>query len=224
MKNLIKSIALDKLIAHPNNPNKMSKVNFAKLICNIKRTDRYEPIIVRNHPENHNCFEIINGYHRCKALEQLGYKEVDCVVWEVNDEEVDIFLLTLNRLGGSDELEKKAKLLKQLNERMASVELAKLVPQTAKQIERFAALQTSRQISFAEKKRVANCFANPMVFFLADRQKQTVENALSLAEENKEGKTKAQRNAAALIHIAQYFLSNSLTSAGMGTDDQKETV
>jgi hypothetical protein len=47
MANVIRSIGLDKLVAHPDNPNKMSKANLAKLVRNIERTSRYEPLIVR---------------------------------------------------------------------------------------------------------------------------------------------------------------------------------
>ena len=40
MANQIKTIAIDKLIAHPDNPNRMSKRDFAKLVRNIQRTGR----------------------------------------------------------------------------------------------------------------------------------------------------------------------------------------
>ncbi|GAH89784.1 unnamed protein product, partial [marine sediment metagenome] len=51
-------------------------------------------------------------------------------------------------------------------------------------------------------------------FFLNDKQQQIVENALSLADENKfvipaKAGTKAAKRAAALTHIAQYFLNDS---------------
>ena len=205
MTNSIQSIAMDKLIAHPDNPNQQSRVNFAKLVRNIERTGRYEPLIVRPCPDKADRFQIINGYHRCHALTKLGYKTADCIVWDIDNEETDILLATLNRLGGSDELGKKLKLLKQLNKRVESAELAKLLPQTAKQIERLANLK----MPTAPAKINAKCFAIPLVFFVNDTQQKQIEKALSLVEEPKAKTTKAARRAAALSHIAGYFLNHS---------------
>ena len=205
MTNSIQSIALDKLTAHPDNPNQQSRVNFAKLVRNIERTGRYEPLIVRPCPDKADRFQIINGYHRCHALTKLGYKTADCIVWDIDNEETDILLATLNRLGGSDELCKKLTLLKRLNKRVESAELAKLLPQTARQIERLANLK----MPTAPAKINAKCFAIPLVFFVNDTQQKQIEKALSLVEEPKAKTTKAARRAAALVHIAGYFLNHS---------------
>jgi ParB/RepB/Spo0J family partition protein len=209
MTNSIKSIPLDKLVAHPDNPNQQSKVSFGKLAHNIERTGRYEPLIVRPHPNKTDRFQIINGYHRCRVLTQLGYKTADCIIWNIDDEQTDILLATLNRLGGSDELGKKLKLLKHLNKRQESGELAKLLPQTQKQIERL----TNLRMPSKPAKTDAKSFANPLVFFVSDTQKQQIENALSLAGQNKEEKTKAAKRAAALTYVAGYFLNHSKINA-----------
>jgi len=205
MANLIRSIPLEKLIAHPDNPNRMSKANLAKLVRNIARTGRYEPIIVRPHPQRKGCFQIINGYHRCHALTKLGHKTADCIVWDIDDEQTDILLATLNRLGGSDNLDKKIGLLKHLNKRMESAELAKFLPATAKQIERLVNLKRPKEPTNISEE----LFANPIVFFLNDRQQQLIENAISLAAESQTKMTKAARRAAALAQIAECFLNHS---------------
>jgi len=205
MTNSIESIALDKLIAHPDNPNRMSKINFAKLVRNIERTGRYEPLAVRPCPSKADYFQIINGHHRCQALARLGCETADCIIWDINDEETDILLTTLNRLGGSDQLNKKLKLLKRLNKKMSTGELTKLLPQTAKQIERLTNLKRPS----APAKINAKCFANPLVFFVNDSQQQQIERALSLVEEPKAEMTKAAKRAAALTRIAGCFLKHS---------------
>lgn len=220
MAGSIKSIALDKLVAHPDNPNKMSKANFARLVRNIERTGLYEPLIVRPCPDKAGFYQIINGHHRCQALTKLGHKAAECIVWDIDDEQTDILLATLNRLGGSDQLGKKLKLLKRLNRRLESGELAKLIPQTRKQIERLSNL---RMPSLPAKIN-AKSSANPMVFFLDDRQQRIVEEALSLAQQNESaiaGKagTKAARKAAALTTIAQSFLNNSATNSKGSKND-----
>ena len=241
MTNQVQSIAIDKLVAHPDNSNRMSKTNFAKLVRNIKRTGRYEPLVVRPAPAaptdrtlpggitrgvslNRSgtvgaAFQIISGHHRWQALAQLDYKTADAIVWDIDDEQADILLATLNRLGGSDVLEKKLALLKRLNNRMEAATLAKLLPQTAKQIERLMQLANSDcTMSIAScKPTIAHCkskaFLNPLVFFVNDKQLEIIDNALSLAREAQNGfplrgsqRTKAVKNAAALTYIAQHFL------------------
>lgn len=212
MAKTIQSIALDKLDFHPDNPNRMSKVNFGKLVRNMERSGRYEPLIVRPCPDKADYFQIINGHHRCQALVRLGYETADCIVWDIDDEETDILLATLNRLGGSDELGKKLKLLKRLNKTIVSSKLAKLLPQTAKQIERLTNLKRPS----APAQMNAKCFANPLVFFVNDKQQEQIEKALSLVEstgrltaEPKAEMTKAAKRAAALAQIAGHFLNDS---------------
>jgi len=204
MTNSIISIAMDKLVAHPDNPNRQSKVNFTKLLRNIERTGRYEPLLVRPCPNKPGLYQIINGHHRCHALTRLGHKAADCIVWDIDDQQTDILLATLNRLGGTDQLDKKLKLLKRLKKKLDTGQLARLIPQTRKQIERLTNLKLPR----APAKIDVAAFANPLVFFLTDKQKQIVDEALSLAAPNAKEKTTAARNAAALTHIAESFVAS----------------
>jgi ParB/RepB/Spo0J family partition protein len=214
MTNQIQSIPIDKLVPHPDNPNQMSKANFNKLIRNIKLSGRYEPLVVRPCPSdqvggNLGYFQIINGHHRWQALIQLGYKEADAVVWDINDQQADILLATLNRLAGSDILDKKIALLTRLNRQMEARELAKLLPQTAKQIERLTDLKDSLHRASSIEHQVSS-FANPLVFFVDDQQKQKIEKALSLATTylapHFTGGFSAIRNAMALTVIAEEYL------------------
>lgn len=214
MTNQIQSISLDKLIPHPANPNKMSNATFAKLIRNIERTGRYEPLIVRQVsaspcPENQrpSVFQIINGHHRALALKQLGKKQADCVVWDIDDDEANILLATLNRLCGQDALDKKLALLKRLSERVKTAELAKLLPQTKKQIQRLTSMLDTRQCP-----SVPAVSANPcsLVFFVSDEQQQVIETALNYAESMRNRRqTKAARRASALSAVCQYYLDHS---------------
>lgn len=206
IKNRVSTIAIDKLVVHPANANRMSKAGFAKLVRNIERTGRYEPLVVR---PNGDCFQIINGHHRWRALQQLGYKTADAVVWDVDDHETHILLATLNRLGGSDVLEKKLALLKRLNKRMKARELAKLLPLRAPQIERLTNLKPPT----APARTRAGRFAHPLVLFLNDAQQQIVKNALSLATKSEgvvaaKAPTSAAKKAAAITHMARHFIKS----------------
>ena len=152
----------------------MSEAKFRKLVRNIERTGLYEPIVVRPHPKEKDHFQIINGHHRVKALEQLGHKEADCVVWDVDDEQTAILLTTLNRLGGSDVPAKKIELLKKLTQRMKAAQLAKLLPQTAKQIERLTNLKLNSVRCKAECRKI--CCAGCV--FCDKQQQEIIEKAI----------------------------------------------
>ena len=228
MANTIQSIPLDKLVEHPGNPNRMSSSTLAKLVRNIERTGRYEPLVVRPRSKRKRCFEIINGHHRCRALKRLGFKRADVVVWDVDDEQANIYLATLNRLSGSDELAGKIALLKRLTKKMNTRQLAKLLPQTPGQIKRLVNLRLPN----APAKPPPKPSANPMIFFVTNKQKATIEGALSLAKhrccaEPSEASgtnrraprlSKAAANAIALTDVAQHFVDAVLQ--GYEKDDE----
>jgi ParB/RepB/Spo0J family partition protein len=202
MSDKIRRVSLEKLRAHPDNPNRMSRGDFSKLVRNIKRTERYEPIVVRPHPRRKGCFQIINGHHRCQALRKLGHKTAQVVVWDVDDEQTDLLLATLNRLHGRDILEKKLALLRRLSGRMATQDLARLVPQTRGQLERLIHLKPLSRAVIRE----ADAFAAPVVFFVSKEQQRAIEAALSLAAAGSEASSRTARRAAALTQIASHFV------------------
>ena len=234
IENRISKIALEKLVAHPDNPNRMSKGKFAKLLRNIERTGRYEPLVVRPCPKKScrscekrnpndlrkSCFQIINGHHRWRALKELGYRTAEVIVWDVNDQDTDIMLATLNRLGGSDVLDKKLTLLKRLNQSAfdgQTSELTKLLPQTSNQIKRLTKLSISDCRKAIENRKSQMLI--PRVFFLNDEQQAIVQKALSAAmstqklalseaEWVEKNRTKAVKNAAAFAYIAQEFINS----------------
>ncbi|MCJ7777311.1 MAG: ParB/RepB/Spo0J family partition protein [Sedimentisphaerales bacterium] len=218
MTNQIQSIDIEKLIPHPDNPNRMSKAIFTRLIRNIKLTGRYEPLVVRPHPERGGYFQVINGHHRLQALSELGQKKADAVVWDVDDQQADILLATLNRLAGTDIVDKKIALLGRLSTKIQPRELAKLLPQTARQIERLTNLKDSLnqacRVDFSPPS-----LTNPLVFFISDKQQRIIEEAMSLAQKYLTPKSfdpahdefiagsSASRKAAALTAIAEEYLA-----------------
>jgi ParB/RepB/Spo0J family partition protein len=217
MAGRIQSTPIKNLLPHPGNPNRMSKENFRKLVRHIERTGRYEPLTVRQHPQDSRCFQIINGHHRFEALKQLGYETCDCVVWNIDDDEANLLLATLNRLCGQDVLEKKAELLAELNNKLKVDKLAKLLPNTKTQIQRLIDLhKKSTQIQLTEPD--GKSFAYPMVFFLNHEQKQTVEKALSLA--SADAANRAQRNAQAITQIAKCFIKYREPEVKDGNENQ----
>jgi len=211
MRNAIRQIPLDRLVAHRDHPNRMSRGQFEKLVHNIERAGRYEPLVVRPCPGRCGFFQIINGHHRCEALRRLGHPTAEVVIWNVNDEQTDILIATLNRLGGRDALDKKTALLRRLGRRIPIRKLARLLPQTLGQIERLTTDGPARPAL----RRQANLFAMPMVFFVDAGQQHRIEEAVSAAlgapaptdHDAPGGQTRATRRAAALARIAARFLA-----------------
>jgi ParB/RepB/Spo0J family partition protein len=216
MNTEIVHIALERLVSHPDNPNHMSRANFAKLVRSIERTGHYEPLVVRPHPDKAGYFQIINGHHRRDALQELGHETADAVVWNMDDVQTAILLSTLNRLGGRDSLEKKVSLLRRLRRYMSIPDLAKLLPQTRGQLERLISRRPLSRVS----PQGQNPFSVPIVFFVSEAQQKAVEEALLLATDEAlpgdhsasptpspaKGGTRASRRAAALTCLANLFL------------------
>jgi hypothetical protein len=213
MSTEITHIPLDKLVPHPGSPNRMSRANFERLVRNIERTGRYEPLVVRPCPGPGGCFQIINGRHRCEALRRLGHETADAVVWTVDDEQTDILLATLNRLQGRDTLDRKLALLRRLSVTLEIRTLARLLPQTRGQLDRLVNAKPLAQ-GPSEKPGV---FAQPMVFFVDPTQEHALEEALARAAAVPDGQTRALRRATALARIVRFFLDRE-ERAATGTD------
>jgi len=136
---LTRWIALDRLLDHPDNA--MSDAMFRRLAAQIERSGRCPPLIVRPHPTHADCYELLDGHHRAKALRQLGWSAAPCDVWPVDDVEATELLLTLNRLRGDDNAKRRGVLLKRLSELCGAEarELAGRLPDDAKCITRLIA-------------------------------------------------------------------------------------
>lgn len=184
----------------------MSRANFEKLVRNIGRTGRYEPLVVRPCPGQDGGFQIINGRHRCEALRRLGHETADAVVWNVDDEQTDILLATLNRLQGRDTLDKKLALLRRLSVALEIRQLAQLLPQTRGQLDRLVNAKPLARGPSAKP----GVLAKPMVFFVDPTQEHALEEAIARAGAGlPDGPTRALGRTAALTCIAQGFLDQN---------------
>jgi hypothetical protein len=214
MSTQIRHIPLDHLVPHPGHPNRMSRPTFEKLVRNIERSGRYEPLVVRPCPGRRGYFQIINGHYRCEALRRLGHRTAESVVWRVNDEQTDLLLATLNRLGGRDRLDKKLALLQRLSVTVALRQLAQWLPATRGQLERLAGVGPPARTPARQP-----VFAVPMVFLVDPVQEPRIEEAIARAGTGlPDGQTRAARRAAALLCLARRFLDqDGLPAAVDGT-------
>ena len=128
------TIALDLLDDHPDNANRMGEDLLAKLVAHIRDNAKYPPLIIRPHPQHAGRYQILDGHHRAKALHQLGRTEACCEIWDVDDGQTDLLLLTLNRLCGEDDPYRRGALLKRVAPLCDLKELAAKLPEDVQRI------------------------------------------------------------------------------------------
>jgi hypothetical protein len=91
----------------------MNEDVYRKVFENIKATGRYPAGIVRP-KKGTDRFEILDGWHRKQIVTELGHDVFKCEIWDVDDKQAKLLLATLNRLKGTDDTKKRAKLLTDL--------------------------------------------------------------------------------------------------------------
>ncbi len=131
----MKKIALTQLDKDSRNANVCREETLQKLERHIAQTGLYPPLIVRPNPDDSKRFILIDGHHRLKVLRAVGKTEADCIVWDVDDIQAQLYLATLNRLRGEDNPRKRAELLDSLCQSFKIKDLAPLLPETPAEIE-----------------------------------------------------------------------------------------
>ncbi len=123
-----KRVALARVHDHPSNPNVMSDDRLEQLTARIDQSGRYPPLIVRNHPERDDHYQLLDGHQRARVLRSLGHTEAEVVLWECSDDEALQLLVTLNRLSGDDDEARSEALLDELLNRHSPADLEALLP------------------------------------------------------------------------------------------------
>lgn len=94
MRKLVK-LELWDIVPFKNHPFKVERdESFKELLESIKDNGLLEPLLVR--PTEEGRYELISGHRRKLALELLGYKEAECYVEELTDDEATIKMVDSN--------------------------------------------------------------------------------------------------------------------------------
>ncbi|OGN89808.1 MAG: hypothetical protein A2Z74_01310 [Chloroflexi bacterium RBG_13_46_9] len=201
-----RNIPIELLVEHPENSNFMNAERARKLRRHIERTSRYEPLIVRPHSSEDGEFQVINGHNRLRVLRALKHKTVNCIVWNIDDNQARLYLATLNRLSGEDVPERRAMLLENLFTTFNTEELASLLPDSEKRISELRRLSHVELDKIAPKSTTEDKLQASVIltFVLEEPKAAEVSLALDLISNKKKELSRSD----ALAYLAHFYVKH----------------
>jgi hypothetical protein len=168
---------------------------------------KYPPVIVRKIPNPPTDFDIkntegevsgyriIDGHNRTWACRELGYPEVNCEVWDIDDKTEMLLMATLNELKGTQDLTKRALLLKTIEIAGVSREnLLQLIPEDTRRLDFVLSIIENRD------------FTNVAGSVLERNDKTTAERNALVEKFMKDGFDQKKAEAMADIHSYQQYV------------------
>jgi len=189
-------VPFDRLRPHPANANVMDEERLEKLAANIAQEGNYPPLVVRPHPEEPGCYQVLDGHQRSQVLKYLRHEEALCYVWPCDDHTALILLATLNRLEGQDDPLKRAELLRELTQLASPEDLAQLLPESAILIHQsleLLDLNLEELLADLEREKGARNGLRAITFAVSPEDEQVIEQAVRQAEVGLEGSNRRGR-------------------------------
>jgi len=199
------NIKTSELKPNEYNPNVVSEDIMAKLRAEIARKGLCVPIVVRSRD---NAYEIVDGEHRWRICQELGWGEVPCVIQDYDDNEARIKTLQLNYMKGSVIPIKLANLIHDLNREIKIEELEKMLPYEKIEIkDSLELLKLSENFENGVKVNTED-EEEPRVVWTVVLRKEEAETVDTAIEEIKKHLPQEVKNskALALEMLCRYFL------------------
>ena len=95
----LEKINIDLLQPATYNPRQISAKDFKSLKESITKFGLVDPIIVNK------CYTIIGGHQRYKICKELGYKEIGCIIVDLNKEQERELNIRLNKNTGEFDMD-----------------------------------------------------------------------------------------------------------------------
>ena len=189
-----KFVPIDLIVPNKWNPNVQNKEMFEKGKKSVEELGMLGSILVR---EIAGHYEILDGEHRWKYGKELGYTEMPVeTMGEISDDEAKLLTILINNVRGKDDIEKRAKILQQLNDGQLS-----LLPFTEQQI-KFEKELISFDFSQYDKQIPIERVAKKLVHIVLSDDEYAVWQKC-LAEGKKEDKEEIQ----VLVEMMESFLA-----------------
>jgi len=199
-------VPLDLLRPHPANANVMDEEGLEKLAANITQEANYPPLVVRPHPEEPGCYQVLDGHQRWQVLKHLRHEAALCYVWPCDDHTALVLLATLNRLEGQDDPLKRAELLRELTHLASPEDLAQLLPESAALIRQsleLLDLNLEELLADLERQAGAATGVRAITFVVTREDEQAIEEAVQRVAADLEG---TNRRGRAVGLIARRYL------------------
>ena len=199
------SVPLDLLRPHPANANVMDEERLEKLAANIAQERNYPPLVVRPHPEEPGCYQVLDGHQRWQVLKHLRHEEARCYVWPCDDHTALVLLATLNRLEGQDDPLKRAELLRELTQLASPEDLAQLLPESAALIRQsleLLDLNLDELLADLQRESDAGNGLRAITFVVSPEDEQAIEEAV---QQVAAGLVGTNRRGRALARIAKTY-------------------
>ncbi|MFH1421194.1 MAG: ParB/RepB/Spo0J family partition protein [Planctomycetota bacterium] len=199
----VKRISLSSIRENKWNPNKMKPALFESLKLNIQKSGYLQPIIVRpvkSKKRNDEKYEIIDGAHRFRAINELGYSDAECLVLNLTTEESKLLTVTMNRLRGEFDYTGLAEVLKSLS--ISDSDIEKYLAFTVKEQKEILSLLEAPVIN--ESAGIGEG-SNILVEFLLTLDEEKIVERAVVEESKKSNKTRG----AALAHICRKYLETN---------------
>ena len=100
----IEKIQIDKLKAATYNPRQISTKQYKDLKESITKFGLVDPIIV-NEYFTENYYVVIGGHQRLKICKELGYKDIGCIILNLNKEQERELNIRLNKNTGDFDMD-----------------------------------------------------------------------------------------------------------------------
>jgi ParB-like chromosome segregation protein Spo0J len=129
MELAVTNLPITKVTPNPWNPNKQTERQYAAEMESICDNGFVMPIIVRKHPEKKGYYEIVDGEHRWKALQQIAVenkkgkgnvpslvenKEIPAIVLSIDEAKAKRLTVIMNETRGRADLTSLGTLLAEL--------------------------------------------------------------------------------------------------------------
>ncbi len=207
----VSAIHVDSRVPNPWNPNRMDDRTWAKIRANLQREGFVKPLVVRNHPERPEAFQIIDGEHRWKIACELKLATVPCMVIDVDDARAKVLTVNLNELGGDPAPEALAQLVHDLSNSITLADLESQLPFSTRELEDHLALLKLPAGLLLELDEAADeheAQAPKVLTFVVD-ETEAIEAALTGIAGDLEGKNRRGR---ALVMLAQAWVAANPTA------------
>lgn len=129
MELAVTNLPITKVTPNPWNPNKQTERQYAAEMESICDNGFVMPIIVRKHPEKKGSYQIVDGEHRWKALQQIAVekkqgkgnvpdllekKEIPAIILEIDEAKAKRLTVIMNETRGRADLTSLGTLLAEL--------------------------------------------------------------------------------------------------------------